>query len=403
VKKTFNLIIVALILGSIIFGASASFGSIIREMNPTLSIRQEYDDNIFREKTDKNWDLITTVTPRMSYVIAPKKPSASGRIKLFSQILLNLSTEIIYYANNSHLNENIIENGFLPSLSMNAEITDRLNAYYNVSKNLDTRSDLYAREDITKQEEDKFVESWDQNYGVNYMLGPKDFPFDLAYDHSDTLFITEKEKDESNYTDTFSITNSVKFLGDTFWFFMVEEEHTTYPKKGSTNTVFDDFTTGVRGQFSPKISGVVSGGYSIRRGGGGGHPTVDISLVYQFSPKLSFDASYNMDFGETEELGRGSGQTKDLSFGVNYKTVLPGKRISLTCGASAEFRNETLSNDGSSETMERTYELTVEASYKMNKAMDLSLGYEYTMVVSPNNTETEYRNNIVYVELGTSF
>lgn len=410
-KKALNFIVIITIVSvGMIFRTSVSFAGIIRDLNPSLGIRQEYDDNVFEDENGKKWDLITTLTPAVRYDLEPKRFSG-GRSKLFNKISLNLSADIEYYWFNTSLNENMFT--FLPSLSIDAELSDRLSAYYSISRSQTKDIDLYrdrgAARAAETEEDSLYTISWDQSYGVNYRLGPQNFYFDLGYDHATTRYETEGDKGDNRDTDTFSVVNNVKFLGKTFWIFSAEQQHATYPKKGQTNSVYNRYYTGITGQFTPKLSGTITGGYGKRRGEQKGGFIANNSLTYAFSPRLSFDLGASIDLGTSDYIDEGTQWTADVSAGVRYIPPHFNNKLTLTATASTSLdvwgdeSGGIMENENENENnKDKNYDFSVGASYKMNKKMNLSAGYSCSITVS-DDSNNNYTENIIYVQLDTTF
>jgi hypothetical protein len=270
------------------------------EVTPFITTGEEYNDNLFLDKTNKESDYITTVSPGFNL----------NFLSQHTTLGLSYSPTFVWYAKNSDLNPPPRQSA---SLTLGQELSQHwtLNLSDSYLRTEQEINNLQGYEDVEGVRRDR-KPYWTNNGNIafNYLFGPEDavsFGYRQSYleNESDTEDNGRRQGPFGNLTYWFDIRNGMEldcaYTKADFW-----------RNQGPSET--DDYTgydSGIRylRRFSPHTTAFLGGRFTTRNFDG---PTSDynvydgsIGLDHSFSQHLSLSANAGYyiqkpDDGETE-------------------------------------------------------------------------------------------------------
>ncbi|MBL9135246.1 MAG: outer membrane beta-barrel protein [Verrucomicrobiales bacterium] len=236
------------------------FGKIT--LRPQLEVVETYDTNVRFNETDPIADLVTTVRPTLLGIYGDRTAS---------YVSLKYSLDGTFYADNDQLNDlghTITHQSRFRFSKLTIEGTDR----FNTSRSLLGGTFSYIDERIGIL---TLSDQWRADYEISpkTVLGIKGL-FDLAdYDADDLAQASPSPSQPVHLYDYMSYGGGVRFG------YRPSEKITLYPEATAgisslerNNTLareapdlnYYNFVIGAEGDFTPKLTGIVSGGYEIR-------------------------------------------------------------------------------------------------------------------------------------------
>lgn len=285
----FTLTIFCLILSSPVW---AEF-----RFTPSISLREEYDDNIFLTSENEEEDFITTVTPAISLGYDTE------RLKLS----LDYSFIAWYYMNNSRESE----------ISHNARLDSTLSVLRDIL--FLKVNDTYRRVTIDQRrqvvQDNRFVNTTDSNrFTINpYLEYPLSDTLKIktGYTYENIWYKEEEGDDEENHLMTAGVVKefSPRFTASLFYTYSIHDL-----KTDGDNEDYDrqDVTFGANYQLTQKLS--INGSYghawlNYKERDNYDSDTWDANANYQVTEAVSFKIGYAQNFFSSVDAGTGKSET----------------------------------------------------------------------------------------------
>jgi hypothetical protein len=232
-------------------------------LRPQLEVVETYDTNVRFNETDPISDLVTTVRPSLLGVYGDRENN---------YLSLRYSLDGTFYAENDQLNDlghTVLHQSRFRFSKVIFEGTDR----FNLSRSLLGGTFSYIDDRIGIM---TLSDQWRADYDLSpkTVLGIKGL-FDLAdYDAAD---LAQASPDPSRPVHLYDFQS---FGGGARFGYRPSEKVTVYPEvtagisslsannslaREAPNLSYYNFVVGAEGDFTPKLTGLVSGGYEIRQ------------------------------------------------------------------------------------------------------------------------------------------
>jgi hypothetical protein len=361
----------------ILFFPCISFAQYHVVFTPSISVDEEYNDNLFLDKTDKVSDYITTVSPAFNLSFLSQHTTLG----------LSYSSGFVWYAENSDLNQTTPRQA--GSLTLGQELSQHwsLNLSDTYLRTEQEINNLAGYEDIEGVRHDRkpyWVNSG--NVALNYSFGPQDtvsFGYRNSYleNESDTLDNGMQQGAFGNLTYWFDIRNGMEldyaYTKADFW-----------RNEGPTET--DDYTghdAGLRyiRQFSPHTSGSLGGGFATRNFDGptAGYNVYDgsIGLNHSFSEYLSLSANAGYFIQKTDDGDTDSGPTYGVSLTKQFN------RGSFSVGGNGGWREHYL--EAESRGFVQYWGVNSSVQYQLLESLSGHASLAY--IVSKDETNREWK------------
>jgi hypothetical protein len=392
---------------------------VVEDFRWGMSVEEKFDDNIFNTwDGGKEADFITTVSPSVNYKYAPS--FFGGKSKISPQVAVNLSGDIQYYAYHTELNRTrgTFNQLFQPSFSAVVEPSDKVRLHYDISRRQENVADI---DPLGAADSQRKIDTYSSSYGARYSFGPKRGRYEVVYEHSEGGYADEY-KPFTRAVDRISVTAvTADQAGVPKFFVDYHTETTTYPESGRKGGTIHELGFGLRGNFSPKISGTTRIGYGLRHdeddniGDSVGTFVTDTSLTYRITRRFSCDLGVtrsvrNVDYVIDEE--------DDDFFNIPDELEV-SDRYRLGCSYTPPFFSENLMLGA--DVSQSDFEF---ASGKKQKVREAGFFYRYTWdhrskgywkhgwilmgtyrfrKISPNEDWQSYTDNWVSLKLTTEF
>ncbi|MFH1664562.1 MAG: hypothetical protein ABIA77_00225, partial [Candidatus Omnitrophota bacterium] len=131
-----------------------------------LGIEEEYNDNIFLSKEDKESDFVSRIYPGLRYVFKPEP--VQGRTSLLTEADIHLAGEIKRYAKHGNLNRdfNLDDKSFIQfNFSAQSTFFERVNTYCRAHRSEKFASQLFPDARTSPTEREREVKTWTTSYG----------------------------------------------------------------------------------------------------------------------------------------------------------------------------------------------------------------------------------------------
>lgn len=317
--------------------------SVLRKIRLYLDLEEIFDDNIFRTSEDKEADLITKITTGFRYGFSPRIFAKQKFISTGFKFDLGFRLRWILYRNNPQLNQTAnlnslfgkgkggsngsgsggglgsggfsgggISGGLVsPDININLEPSRRFQVGYIGRSQLNSlvEIDPIANRELDRNKK-QWIDSWENRYKLGYTFGPAPTQFVLDFTRIDKMYQdVDGWKQEDTSTDR---VMGRMFLGSpkAKKRYFVGADFTTkkHPENKSRKTPKDgNIFVGVKGQFSPKITGVLDAGYGAVGIGSGFDkmelitPIYRVRLLYQMYRRFGIIVAVNRFVAEDRE------------------------------------------------------------------------------------------------------
>ena len=381
--------------GTLSQNVTGGFGDFLLKFKDTItigiSVEEKFDDNIFNTwGAKRDLDFITTLTPKANFKIGKEffdgilTGSNSAKFEVgevpLADISLDLNLE--YYARHPKENSTSNPDSFLqPKVSVELNPDDNL--YLELM--IDTsRTNLSQIDPLNKGKSRKKVVQTTVRYGMTYTFGPPREPLVFSYEHTDTDNGDNESADnqvQNDWSLTFTVPHENSRLAKLFC---------EYDGQGSDNSgsekVTHNFFVGLKGKFSPKITGTAKVGYGFDVPGSNifsfSHATGDmvatLDWTYVITPRFSCtldverslkDVTFFSVDGRGEDEAGEEGQRSTLNVPRQLRESL---NLAVGFTYTPPFFMENLTLHGRASQREIAY-----SDGSRNKVRDLSLGYDY--------------------------
>ncbi len=337
------------------------------ELFLTARTEARYEDNLFLTSNDEESDVIFEFVPGAEVVFG-KNTSTKGKLALFERLTS--------YSDNSDLNEELF-NGRFDSAYEGAKLTLKTNASYqelfqNSRDNLTNNATL-VRRDIT-------------NGGVNGEYA-----------------LTEKSKLGTGVTYNEIDYKTTGFAGQDSIYVPVSYYFAVRPKldlsgtfsyrdtsvEGANNDSQDlSYLVGARGQFTAKLTGTASAGYTVRDRETGKNSSllgVKSGLIYAYSPKTNLTLDLSNDF-ETGADASGI-KVSSATFGVRSDIT-----TALSAFASFSYNIYDYAYGAAVNREDDFINFTLGGRYIYNEYLNFDAGY--SLSDNSSNTGPEFTQNL---------
>ena len=256
---------------------------LLSKFHPYISLKEEYNDNLFLTPTDKIGDYITTVQPGIKFSNMDKQAGVD----------LDYSLGAVFYGDNSDLNY-ISHNA-----SLNAKYLTSSHINFYLKESFIRSDNPYEREYFTTTEENKYILATDRQRTIywrnvveptiEYQFGPENR---LGVNYRNNMYRTESISRADSREDFINPYFS-------YWF---DRRNGIFLQYGRT---YGDFETG------PDLTGHMA----------------NARYIYQFSPKTSVFAEYTY-LKRTFETSASS----ESLFKTDYDIHQPGVGMAFAIG-----------------------------------------------------------------------
>ena len=381
---------------------------------PSISLREEYDDNIFLTADDEEDDFITTITPAISLGYDTE------RLKLS----LDYSFIAYFYMHNSSENE----------ISHNAQFDSTLTVLRDFLFLKVT--DAYSRVTIDQRrqvvQDNRFVNTSDSNrLTVNpYLEYPLSgtLKFKTGYTYENIWYKEEEGDDEEIHLATAGFIKEIspKLTASLFYSYSIHDIKTDGDLEDYDR---QDVTLGANYQLTQKLS--INGSYghawlNYKERDNDDSDIWDANANYQITEAVSFKIGYAQNFATSVDAGTSKNETvfasiarqgtislSLMAFNRN-DTYLDEDREDESSGVTASASYPITPNLTGRVTGLYTYDKFLPEDEKVNRygagisfdyalrLMTISLGYSYDL--SNSNIEiNDYRNNRAWVQARMTF
>jgi hypothetical protein len=319
-------------------------------LTPSVTVSEEYNDNVFLDNTKKEWDLITRITPGVSFEVGdPTYRLAAGYF--FTADL---------YARHPELNQAFDAHSFIGDALWKVSPRLTLNAFDTFTLTTDTN--LVNQESVATGRNRSY-----SNYmggGASYLLTP------LTSLRGGALWVVQRFQSEDLFdSDTYGIdlaldrTLTPRLTGT------VAYEYRFFNIQGLPDTTTHTPRLGVRFRFTETITGSLSAG-----------PTVETGSISRITPAVAASlgqrygwGNVTVDYSRSVGTSGGLGGTADNQAGgatVQLTSLMPR----LVVQGGPRF-NSSVSPDHRIDLHGLT--LPVQASYRLQTGIAFIAAYQF--------------------------
>ncbi|HBA59667.1 MAG TPA: hypothetical protein DCZ92_02360 [Elusimicrobia bacterium] len=365
------------------------------EINPTASIKQSYDSNIYLKATDLKSSLInrSAIGVNLLNKFGPKLELSGGY--MLEQLSYSRSAGI---NDATHHTANLGLKAKLPrdaSLSIDDNFMDTTD---QATSELTERAQRVQNTATLKMEAP--------------LRGKFGYGIDVQHNYNDYKLLSNDALDRAETLAGFNVSYQLQpktkvFLGYTYG--DLKYDNSTYETGDAT---YNNIDVGVMGNLAPKLVGIVKAGTQMRNYKNslvsGGITADDNSSLATYSAQLQWKA-----LEKTEIVGFAKRANVETSGSVSryYTSTLSDlsasrevRKIKLTVGGSFETVEypEALSTTSDKKRFDHNTNLRFTAEYNMQTWLKAGLGYQYKNRTS--NVETnDYKDNVIGLELKGMF
>jgi len=359
--------------------------NVSKDIKTTINIKSTYDDNIYLTKENKESAFINTLDMSLKY--NPDFIFRKGHTSLSFDINGGPDTNI------TKKRTFIKGKGNIESI-LNYKRDKYTTALgFNLKKDYTSSTELKTGAIIPSS----LVDYWKRSYLYLFSVDWNRIPMDISYKHSD--YVYEKNYKSSNYTDDLiSLTNYYKIFPKTKLLSSFDYEVSNSPKKKDARIITYTFWGGIKGKISPKIDGLIKGGYKFENSKSNADintQTILVNLDYKMATRLfhTIEMEKNLETSVYED----EIWTKTNRFRL-YSSYLPAFSKKLRFGSDLSFTNYKYSSNRK----DNLYEIGLRSSYLFKKDLTISGGYDFTYKDS-SIEDNSYKDNKITVEITKRF
>ncbi|UCC94686.1 MAG: outer membrane beta-barrel protein [Candidatus Omnitrophota bacterium] len=348
-----------------------------------VSVEAVYDDNAFKTSVDEDAEFFTTLDFVLNYNPDLFWKLGHTKFSLNFQGGPNLSI-----TNNEQLNK---------AMYLVKGDVSHVRGKYGANVSGQFKKEFVPFGDIGVGDAAVTIDRYIYTYGAKFFAEWKRFPWDVEYTHEDVEH-ESGSSDSDTSKDRFSFTNYFELSAKTRLLLSHDYETVDYPNRDEGNSKGHTTWVGIRGEISPKIDGLIRGGYQfteIEEGDETETETVEIELDYDMSRRLS----------HTLRIGRATTatpySTETWTEGSSFlltSSYLPPITKRLRLGAHIVFEQD----DFSSNREDRLWGGGVSAEYALKKDIKFTGRYQFRKKTS-TEPDVEYKNNIITLRLTKEF
>jgi hypothetical protein len=327
-------------------------------LTPSLSVSEEFNDNIFSDNENRQWDFITSFTPALAlYVNGPAYQLNAG---------YSFSADI--YARESSLSnafarQNLVASGFY-------QLTPRLMVTASEAFTYDANSNAFSTQNFSAGSQ----ESWTNHLspGVSWQMTPLNnlslrATYDLLRYGGEGSAV---DSDTYSFQGTLTHAFTPRFSGNVGYNFTYRDP------RGEDDSTTHTPTVGFSYVLTPTLTASITGGASITELGGDTFvtPTGTVTLVQVFSFGLA-SLQYSRGVGVAGGLG-GTNDTQTVSGTLTLSTLLRDLFVVLRPTYS---ESESLSSDDSRSVDVKSFTLYLGARYQLAQYVTVFGGYTFLL------------------------
>jgi hypothetical protein len=348
-------------------------------IRPQLTVAHTYNDNIFSRSVQPEADLITTLSPGVNFRVGQEARN---------HLLLSYTFNQHLYLDRTDLNaqEHLISlRTRLQTDKLIFTGNDRIQFLSSpLAGGAVLEDDQEIERPILVQERTIDRSTFFDVHNLTYILSPRTGVYVQG------LHSTVDYESGVNLSDYRTLLGTVGFLlnplaktsffGEAF--LGGNETDPNLPGLASAESIFYGGTIGARGQFTPKLSGLVRAGYQLREFSGSeesaGSPIVNLNANYQFSPKTGVALSYSRRQDVSVQFVRQSFTADVLSAQLSQQL---GASRKWTAGVGGSFG--MYEYGATAFAPQRGYDVYsgyFNLAYRIQVWLTANLGYNFTLV-----------------------
>lgn len=369
---------------------------------PQMSLSEQYIDNIFYQENEEVSDFITVVSPGLKLQL--------GRLD-HNYIQVDYSYDHRFYVDNSELNAGQhtvdLSNQFqFERLKLVG--SDRVQLLSNplsgvVERIIDTNGvATFVRGNVDRL-------SFNDDYTLSYDVGEKTSVylrashFNVDYQQGIALYDLQRVSGTAGFG--YRAFPKTVVFGEIYY-----GQTSTDPNDpvliSNPDLRFVGGYAGVRGNFTPKLSGMAKAGYEAREFSDSSEapsePVVDLSLSYQFSPKRMVALTYSRQNSVSVQYSRQT-YTAD-TLGAQLVQVLgPSRKWQATVRGSYSLYEYDLNSQPSGRVQYDYFRGSFSLAYQIQRWLTASCGYDFEHVSGDTQAVIDYSVNRVSLRLAIGY
>jgi hypothetical protein len=365
-------------------------------LKPQLSVSEEFNDNIlYVNKANARADLISTFSPGFGLDFGRQDNPLSAKLDYdFDEVIYARTTPL------DHQNHHVAFTSRFERSRLairGSDSVDFLAGPINFSK---TANDVNAL-NVLGQKVDRLV--WVDNYHASYSLTEKTFVgVGIAHqrvDYESTTILYDYDSLRGLVDAGYQASEKLAFFGQGYY--GVTSAGPNLVGGPAPDLDFVGSYLGIRGQFTPKLSGTVQAGYEMRSFAGSSStqssPVVELDLSYAMNPRRTFTLSYSRSSNVSVEAASYS-YVSDVVGVVCSQALGTREKLNLRLGAYTRFTEYDQATLGVARS-DKFYSFSADLSYKFERWLTGSVGYDYERLNTSSPGVVDYGVNRVTLKL----
>lgn len=353
-------------------------------LHPYVIQTEEFNNNIYLTSHDAKQDLVSTSLAGFKYKIGDSAKS-------MFHALADGGIELKHYLKSSDSDR---QNPYLKGLISKRFNKLTLSAFYSLKRGQRSRADL--GEVNTKGD---FINYWNTYYRASGKLDLNRLIIRPKVERYKYDYKKDYHNPNSYIEDVITLTNDIKIFSKTYIFtstnfgIMKYYEHHV-PPEDDKDYMYQTYSVGTRGQFSPRFKGLLRAGYQNRKYDNGENrhlKNLDGKLTYEFSKHLKSSARYYTTI-EDSTFGTGDGSLRSQRFYLSCKYRPPFlRKFTFDWNGSYSFYDYKFGRD------DIKYDTGLAVNYNLNEWMKVESGYNFKRRISDEEFSAEYTNHVTYL------
>ena len=371
-------------------------------LRPQLALSEQYNDNLFYQEKDTVQDFITIVSPGLKLELGKQTHNF---------ISLAYTMDQLFYIDNPDLEttQHLIElRNHLEWQKLMLEGSDRIQFLSNplggvVERVVDTNGVVT----VLGNNIDRTV--WDDAYTLTYLLGEKAGIYvrgnHNSVDYRQRVGLYDLETLSGTGGFSYRAFAKTAFFGEVYYGQTATDPNSPFlPSNPDLN--FIGGYVGVRGNFTPKLSGMAKLGYESREFGDGtsapSEPVVDLSLTQQFSERTALTLSYSRLNTVSVQYSRQTYTADSIGLQLSQIFGATGKWRASVGGSYVMYQYE-VTGPSSNNTQYDYLRGSANLSYQIQKWLTSSVGYDFERVSGDSRAVIDYTVNRVSLRLAIGY
>lgn len=371
-------------------------------LRPQFSLGETYSDNIFYQGTDEVNDFITTVSPGLKLQLG--RPDHNN-------LQLNYQYDHLFYIDNSDLNTGQHTFDLKSEIALERlklEGMDRIQLLSSpLSGVVERIIDANGNPTFIRGNVDRLAVA--DSYTLSYDLSEKTAVYVrgehtmMDYDQNITLYDMRKLTGTGGFG--FQVFPKTIVFGEAYYGQTRTEPNDSAQVSNPRLDAIGGYV-GVRGNFTPKLTGMAKVGYEHREfsddSSAPSDPVADLSIAYAFSPKRSLALTYSHQNFVSVQYSRQT-YTAD-TVGLNFSQMLgsSGKWQTTLGGSYSLYGYER--GGGVTQSVDYDYiRASFSLAYKIQRWLTASCGYDFEKVMGETGQVIEYDVNRVNLRMTVGF